>query len=215
MSDYDKIIEHSLRDLYIKMADVYTESIKSDITVNPEIQDFFASADILEGTLEIEKNLKSPETIELMLLRFDYGEALTFTDQQSIITTLISQYDKYGMEYPPDDFLHLHSGADQWWKTKSVTKNGYFINVDVLKVDKGKKSVFFKGKEYKSSWPLDFENLMATDNLQDALIESAKKEYFGALVMAPPEENTMQLSEGDILDSYFLILDQDANSFHF
>ena len=225
MRDFQKIVVAGLKDLYLKMVEVYTESAGSDTNISAALQDFFsANAGI---ALDIDRNLKDPETfVEAM----DYfyppngtDSMPSYSSQSDVVKALIQQYDMYGIPTPPDGFLQIDSGAKKWWKTKVVEKNGYFINVEIAKVNKKEKTVSFKNKTYSPvDWPLNFTSLLTALNgkqkpLKSVLLGETKKAYFGGLdpTAAADEGGLEELNETDILDDYFLILDQDANSFHF
>ena len=222
MSDFQKIVEAGLRDLYIKMAEVYTESANSDTNISPPLQAFFSTSKV---ALEIDRNLKDPETFAEAMGYFypPNGTLPSFSSQSDVVKALIQQYDTYGIPIPPDGFLQIDSGAKKWWKTKVAEENGYFINVEITKVNKKDKTVSFKNKTYSPvDWPLNFTSLLTAQNeqqksLKSVLLGETKKAYFGGLdpTAGADEGGLEQLNETDILDDYFLILDQDANSFHF
>lgn len=202
MSDFKKIIESALRDLYIKMVEVYTESIKNNTKMNESL--------IGEFMNKSSKALNSTDAVNGFITKqLNINENIIngMKNSQQIVDFLIGAYDAFGIEMPPEGFLQIDAGSANWWKTITKNQGGYFTYTIIFDIDNETKTLKFgKNAVYEVS-SFDPSDLLSNNDLKSFLIDATKT----AFQEQADSESDQQMVEFD--DVYFLILDEDGNSF--
>ena len=214
--DYKKIAAAGLRNLYLQIADFYTESIKSGLEVSENILDYF-NVELDSGQPDYAFSLgKSEGAVERFVKENLEMEETTkpgaFKTIESTTSVLIAQYDYFGITPPPEGFLQIDYDVKEWWKFRTRLQNGYFIFTEVFNYDDGKitKSGFDSGNPF----PFDPKSASTEitgklknyliDQTKDAYVEYANQNAFSKIVA--PEQ---------MYEVYFFFLDEGKNSLKF
>jgi len=223
MSDFQQLARFGLRDLYIKMTKVYSESFKSEITANENLIDWFMErwGEVIPGA-NIEDPLAIDQFINEQLPSPESGESETFESNAAVNKHLSKKYAFYGIEQPPEGFLDIDSGAGNWWDTATTIQNGYFIQTHIFNIE----DIFTRPLKLQLgnlviNW--DDPNTPLPEsgpqNAKTSLYDITRERYLGSPNTADPgDAPDSQLTEADIIasnDAYFLILDEDNNSLYY
>lgn len=208
-SDFQKIAEHSLRNLFLQMVDYYTESINKEADVSNNLLNYFnrvplgTKSELNKDEAQI-KNFINDQITDLFLADENIQQ---FQTNQSTIEWLTSRYSFFGIPTPPDGFLQIDDGPG-WWREKRKLKNGFFAFVEVFNYNPqtGKASIG------SNEFTISKDNLVLNTSLSKYLENQTKKAY---IRYAKDNAFNVIIDESRIKDDYLFGLDRDKNSFHY
>ena len=213
--DYKKMAAAGLRNLYLQIADFYTESIKSGLEVNANILEYFdVRTDSGQPDYSLSLSKSETEIINFVEENIAAQQDETFNTIDSTVSFLISQYDFFSITPPPEGFLQIDYDVKEWWKFRTRLQNGYFIFTEVFNYEDGniRKTGFNNGNGFafdpkSANVAITPGSVLATyliNKTKEAYVDYANQNAFSKIVA--PEQ---------MLESYFFFLDEGKNSLKF
>ena len=191
MSDFHELVKFGLRDLYLKMTKVYSESLKSESSANENLVIWF--------TKQIDGNsIDSAEAIEQFearqLLTLDGGPPIPFASNSEVNEFLSELYAFYGIDLPAEGFLDIDAGTESWWDTAVTVQNGYFIQTHIFNIaDIYAKPMKLKLGNDEKEWNNPESSL--DSDIKNLLYDLTRERYLD-------DNLDSQLTEEDIIPSH-------------
>ena len=200
-SDFNKIAEVELRNLYLQMLDMYVSALKKSefSAFNTQFLNVF---DKPEGNVDI-FSAESEEDFIAENIR-------DVSSTQELKELLNKQYDLFGVDTPAGGYLDIFSGATNWWKSSSeMLPSGYFSHVEVFDYDGSKiKSLTDSSK----SFTFNINDGSIGSDLNNFLIQRIKESYIDS---DDGDLNSDYLDLDKVSNKFFFALDGGKNSFHY
>ena len=173
--DFRIIAENGLRNLYLQIVDVYTESIKSGVEINSYLLSDFNLGD--NPDYEMGLNKTEWAILDFVFRKIDSEIGLTpnvFDSIENVTSFLTKEYDAYGINPPPEGLLQIDYDVKKWWKFATRIQNGYFISTTVFNYDNGK----ITNSDFTPvSFNPESENTTIDGDLKNYLIQRTKVDY--------------------------------------
>ena len=208
--DFRIIAENGLRNLYLQIVDVYTESIKAGVEINSYLLSDFNLGD--NPDYEMGLNKTEWAILDFVFRKIDLEIDLTpnvFDSIENVTSFLTKEYDAYGINPPPEGLLQIDYDVKKWWKFATRIQNGYFISTTVFNYDNGK----ITNNDFTPvSFNPESENTTIDGDLKNYLIQRTKVDY-QAYANQNSFNQTFELDQ--MKDEHFFFLDRGKNSIHF